>query len=187
MKIGIVTIRDKVWNVLITETLSEMATGLGGQTSLPAGNGMLFPIVPPRTVVVTTVPMLFNIDIGFIRDGAVYRIVDDAEPGNLVESIGWVDYFLEVNEVELLEIQPGDLVSIVVTGDVPAEPTNMMSMMTPMITMIMMIIIVSMMSGVMKQTVYADTQQQMDNPMTFYQTEIDEAFRQAIGRANKSQ
>ncbi len=67
---GTVTIRDKQWSVSLATTLSELEQGLGGLVGMPAQSGMLFDMGAPQIVQVTTVPMLFALDIALNRAGS---------------------------------------------------------------------------------------------------------------------
>lgn len=104
-----VTIRDKQWNVSVAAAFWELAQGLGGLASMPPETGMLFDLGFPQTIQVTTVPMLFPLDIAFLADSLVItEVYRDIEPGYLVTSILPARYFLEVNAGELEGIDAGD-------------------------------------------------------------------------------
>jgi len=107
---AIVTIKDKQWVVDIASTSWELVQGLGGLLELATGTGMLFDLGFEQTIEVTTVPMLFPLDVAFLSDGfsvtEVYRSVD---PGYLVTSQLPARYFLEVNAGELEGVEPEDV------------------------------------------------------------------------------
>ena len=63
---AVLTIRSKQWTVSLAITSSELAQGLGGLPSLAAQTGMLFDMGAPQIIQVTTVPMLFPLDIAFL-------------------------------------------------------------------------------------------------------------------------
>ena len=121
---AIVTIKDKQWVVDVTSTYLELAYGLGGLVELAAGTGMLFDLGWEQTIEVTTVPMLFTLDIAFIsEDMTVTEIYHNVERGNLVISQVPARYFLEVNTGELADIEPGTQVTVeymVTEGTMPA-------------------------------------------------------------------
>jgi len=107
---AIVTIKDRQWTVDVADTYLELTQGLGGLPELATGTGMLFDLGFEQTIEVTTVPMLFPLDIAFLSDDLsvteVYRAV---EPGYLVTSQVPARYFLEVNAGELEGIESGDV------------------------------------------------------------------------------
>lgn len=108
-----VTIAEKEWQVSIASLPWELSAGLGGVSSLPAGNGMLFDLGTERTVQVTTEPMLFPIDIIFVSDGStVVDVVRDIDPGNVLTQETPVRYFLEVNAGEAEGIHTGNVAEI---------------------------------------------------------------------------
>lgn len=108
-----VTIRDKKWSVAIANTPGDLAQGLGGVAGIAPGTGMLFDLGWEQTIQVTTVPMLFPLDVVFFSDSLVvtevYRQID---PGYLVASQLPARYFLEVNAGELEGIDSGDQASV---------------------------------------------------------------------------
>lgn len=108
-----VTIRDKLWNVSMATTPWELEQGLGGLAELPAGTGMLFDLGMEQTIQVTTVPMLFSLDIVFLSEALVItEIYRNIQPGYLVNSISSARFFLEVNAGETEGIESGDQVSV---------------------------------------------------------------------------
>ncbi|MFC1903073.1 ArdC-like ssDNA-binding domain-containing protein, partial [Chloroflexota bacterium] len=103
------TIRDKQWMVDIASTSWELSQGLGGLMELATGTGMLFDLGFKQTIQVTTVPMLFPLDIAFLSDDlSVTEVYRSVEPGYLVTSQVPARYFLEVNAGELEGVEPGD-------------------------------------------------------------------------------
>ena len=184
MYTGSVAIGAKNWYAWVATTTSEIASGLGGQLSLPSGSGMLFSLPTRQRVTVTTVPMLFNLDIAFIKDGVVSQIEQDVAPGRSIPSDETVDSFFEVNAGDLDGIIVGDAVSTEVYSI--AQQADMTPMMTQMMTVIIVVVMMSVVMGMFKtEEVYGCSQQVIDGSVIHFQTEIDEAFRQAIGRANK--
>lgn len=110
---AMVRIAETEWLVSVASLPWELSAGLGGWSSLPAGNGTLFDLGAERTVQVTTEPMLFPIDIIFVsEDGVVVNIVRDINPGNVVSQETPVRYFLEINASEAEGIHTGDVVEI---------------------------------------------------------------------------
>jgi len=104
-----ITIGDKQWQVSIADTPWELAQGLGGIPELRAGTGTLFDLGWEQIVQVTTVPMLFSLDIAFLSETLVItEIYRNIEPGYMVTSTLPAHYFLEVSAGELEGIDSGD-------------------------------------------------------------------------------
>ena len=120
---AIVSIRDKQWQAYLATTYAELTTGLGGQPSIPAGTGMIFDTGWQQVIQITTVPMLFPLDIAFFSEEfVVTEVYRNIEPGYLVTSMLPARYFLEVSTGELEGIESGDVMSIsVIQG---AETTD---------------------------------------------------------------
>lgn len=62
-----VTIKNKQWQVGVADTPWELAQGLGGLPELAPGIGMLFDTGWTQIIQVTTVPMLFPLDLSLIH------------------------------------------------------------------------------------------------------------------------
>ncbi|MDD4984672.1 MAG: DUF192 domain-containing protein [Dehalococcoidales bacterium] len=108
-----VTIRDKLWNVDVAATPWELEQGLGGLSEIPPGTGMLFDIGVEQAIQVTTVPMLFSLDIVFLSEALVVtEVYRDIQPGYLVNSTLPARYFLEVNAGETEGLENGDQVTV---------------------------------------------------------------------------
>jgi len=128
---AVITIGENQWAVDVAASASELAAGLGGIESIPAGTGMLFDLGFPQVVEVTTEPMLFNIDIIFISEGLqVVDVEQNIAPGYLVTEQTPVRYFLEVNAGEAEGIEVGD--SVVIT-DYQYSPPSSISQWMPTI------------------------------------------------------
>jgi len=107
---AIVTIKDRQWVVDVASTYLELTQGLGGLQEMAPETGMLFDLGIEQTIEVTTVPMLFPLDIAFFsEDLSVTEVYRGVEPGYLVTSQVPARYFLEVNAGELEGIEPGDV------------------------------------------------------------------------------
>jgi uncharacterized membrane protein (UPF0127 family) len=108
-----ITIGDKKWGVTIASTPGELVQGLGGVPEISPGTGMLFDLGWEQTIQVTTVPMLFPLDIAFFSYSLVatevYRHID---PGYTLTSQLPARFFLEVNVGELEGIESGDQASV---------------------------------------------------------------------------
>jgi len=127
---AIVSIKDKQWTVTVAALPWEIAQGLGGIPELPAGTGMLFDTGVEQIIEVTTVPMLFNLDIAFLSDDLVVtEVYRGIEPGYVVTSTKPSRYFLEVNAGELDSIEAGDSASIEIfpVEEVPVAGTDWVS------------------------------------------------------------
>ncbi|MCL0079832.1 DUF192 domain-containing protein [Dehalococcoidia bacterium] len=110
---AIVTIGPKQWEVYLATTYEEIIQGLGEVISIPPQTGMLFDLGYDQVITVTTVPMLFPLDIVFISsDLRVVDIARNVPPGNLVASDEFARYFLEVNAGETAGVQIGDEVHV---------------------------------------------------------------------------
>jgi uncharacterized membrane protein (UPF0127 family) len=108
-----ITIGDKQWQVSVADTPWELTQGLGGIPELPAETGMLFDLGWEQTVQVTTVPMLFPLDIAFFSETLVVtEVYRNIEPGYIVTSTLPARYFLEVNAGELDGIDTGDRATV---------------------------------------------------------------------------
>jgi len=128
---ALVMIKDKQWAVDIAVTPWELSQGLGGLLKLPLGTGMLFDLEYEQVIEVTTVPMLFPLDIAFLsEDLTVSEIYHDIEPGYIVTSQVPARYFLEVNAGEMVNVEPGDTVSLELLA-MQSEPV-VTNWMTPM-------------------------------------------------------
>jgi len=113
MRTGTVTIGEKQWQVSVAETPEELAAGLAGLGSIPAGAGMLFDLGAERAVQVTTEAMLFSIDIIFVSEALqVVDVVLGAPPGYIITQETPVRYFLELNAGEAESVETDDNVSI---------------------------------------------------------------------------
>jgi uncharacterized membrane protein (UPF0127 family) len=111
---ALLTIKDRQWAVDIANTPWEQSKGLGGVITLPSGIGMLFDMGYEKTIEVTTVPMLFPLDIVFLSDAFVItEIYRNIEPGYLVTSQQPTRYFLEVNAGELVDIEAGSQTEVI--------------------------------------------------------------------------
>lgn len=134
-KQAIVTIGNKEWITSLADTPWELAQGLGGITEIPQDTGMLFDMGFEQIIHVTTVPMLFPLDIAFLsEDMVVTEIYRDIQPGYLVTSTSTARYFLEVNAGELDGVDIGSQASVeilasVSTVEAPDWVTPMISLM----------------------------------------------------------
>ncbi len=114
-----ITINGKQWSISVATTPAELQAGLGGLASIPAGSGMLFDLGGDQAVSVTTVPMLFNLDIVFISSSLqVVDVIRNVAPGQILTENTPVRFFMEVNAGETQGIAAGNSVSI--TGYTPA-------------------------------------------------------------------
>ncbi|MDP3064974.1 MAG: DUF192 domain-containing protein [Chloroflexota bacterium] len=106
---ALVTIGEKQWSVAMATTPEELTQGLGGVAAIAPGTGMLFDLGQDQVIQVTTVPMLFPLDIVFIHSSqGVVGVARNAQPGFLVTSDGPARFFLEVNAGEAEGVQAGD-------------------------------------------------------------------------------
>ncbi|MFC1933364.1 ArdC-like ssDNA-binding domain-containing protein [Chloroflexota bacterium] len=133
---AVVTIEDKEWYVDVATLSWELPQGLGGLVELPPITGMLFDMGFEQTIEVTTVPMLFPLDIAFLSEElTVTEIYRDIEPGYLVTSQSPARYFLEVNSSELNSIESGASVSVeyLVVEEMTPAASELVSSIVPFI------------------------------------------------------
>jgi uncharacterized membrane protein (UPF0127 family)/antirestriction protein ArdC len=110
---AVVRIGDKEWLTDVAILPWELSQGLGGLVEIPPGTGMLFDLGFEQKIEVTTVPMLFTLDIAFLsRDMTITEVYRNIEPGYIVTSQLPARYFLEVNAGELAGIEAGASVSV---------------------------------------------------------------------------
>jgi len=122
---AIVTIRDKQWQTGIAAMPWELTQGLGSLAGLTPNTGMFFDTGYEQIIQVTTVPMLFPIDIVFFSESlAVTEIYPDIEPGFIVTPTSLARYFLEVNAGELEGINVGDVAQVEVLSLAETPPSN---------------------------------------------------------------
>ena len=146
-----VTIGDKKWSVAVANTVGELAQGLGGIPGVAPGTGMLFDLGWEQTIQVTTMPMLFPLDIAFFSDSLVvtevYRHID---PGYIVTSQLPAHYFLEVNAGELEDIDSGDQASV----ELLTLETSMPDWVSAMLDFIGLVVMSICLGGLLKELVW---------------------------------
>ena len=133
---AVVKIGDKEWFTDVATLTWELSQGLGGLVELPPATGMLFDMGFAQTIEVTTVPMLFLLDIAFLsEDLTVTEIYRDVEPGYLVTSQVPARYFLEVNAGEFAGIELGASVSVesLVTEEITPAASDLVSTVVPFV------------------------------------------------------
>jgi len=113
MLFGTIAVKNKQWNINIATNPWELTQGLGGLSDIPVQEGMLFDLGMPQTIQVTTMPMLFPLDIAFFSETLeITEVYRNIQPGYLVTSISPARYFLEVNAGELEGIESGDQATV---------------------------------------------------------------------------
>lgn len=151
---AIITIKNKEWLVDVAVLPSELSQGLGGIPEIIAGTGMLFDMGYEQTINVTTVPMLFPLDIAFLSDELVITgVYQNVNPGYLVTSQLLTRYFIEVNAGELHDITSGDqvVVELLPVEEVLVAP-NPIAMMFGMTGFLLLgLLVVSMASETVEQ------------------------------------
>jgi uncharacterized membrane protein (UPF0127 family)/antirestriction protein ArdC len=137
---AIVRIGDKEWFTDVATLPWELSEGLGGLAEIPLASGMLFDLGAEQTVQVTTVPMLFPLDIAFLSEQfTVIELYRNVELGYIVTSQIPARYFLEVNAGELADVEPGLLASVeflISEGIVPAA-SDLVSAVVPFVSFLM--------------------------------------------------
>ncbi len=122
---AVVTIGNKQWQTGIAATPWELTQGLGGLAELAPNTGMFFDTGYEQIIQVTTVPMLFPIDIAFFSESlAVTEVYPDVEPGFIVTPTSPARYFLEVNAGELEGIEVGDIAQVEILSLAETPPSN---------------------------------------------------------------
>ncbi|MFC2032075.1 ArdC-like ssDNA-binding domain-containing protein [Chloroflexota bacterium] len=121
----IITIDNKDWQISLAATPLDLSQGLGGLPEILPGTGMLFDTGFEQIIEVTTVPMLFSLDIAFLsEDFIVNEVYRNVALGYLVTSTTPARYFLEVNSGELEGIDTGDeaLAELLALEETPITP-----------------------------------------------------------------
>jgi len=164
---AVVTIRDKQWQCTIASTPQEWVSGLGGVESIPPGTGMLFDTGWEQIIQVTTVPMLFPIDIAFLSESLVVtEVYLNVEPGFIVTPTVPARYFLEVNASELEGIESGDvaLIKILSLAETPSTADWMPTMMTFLGFMVMGMFMVAIVKDLVKNTLETEKKSLLYGP-----------------------
>ncbi len=77
-----ISIGGKQWLTALASAPWELTQGLGGVAQMPAGTGMFFDLGFEQTITVTTVPMLFPLDIAFFSESLVVtEVYRNVQPG----------------------------------------------------------------------------------------------------------
>jgi len=120
-----VKIGDREWATDVATQPWELSQGLGGISELLAGTGMLFDLGWEQIIEVTTVPMLFPIDVAFFSENlTITEIYREVKTGYIVTSQLPARYFIEVNAGEMADIEVGNQaeISLLSTGTTAAAP-----------------------------------------------------------------
>ncbi|AII60191.1 hypothetical protein X793_03700 [Dehalococcoides mccartyi CG4] len=120
-----IQIGDREWLVDVATQPWELSQGLGGLSGLLAGTGMLFDLGWEQIIEMTTVPMLFPLDIAFFSENlTITEMYRNVEPGYLVTSQSPARYFLEINAGELADIEAGNQAKVVLLSSVNTAATS---------------------------------------------------------------
>ncbi|MFC1915214.1 ArdC-like ssDNA-binding domain-containing protein [Chloroflexota bacterium] len=133
---AVITIGNKEWFTDVATLSWELSQGLGGLVEIPPTTGMLFDMGFEQSIEVTTVPMLFPLDIAFLsEDLTVTEVYRNVEPGYFVTAQLPARYFLEVNAGELAGIEPGVSVSVesLVTEEMAPVASDLVSTVVPFV------------------------------------------------------
>jgi len=170
-----IIIGDKQWQVGVANTPWELTQGLGGLPELAPGTGMLFDLGWDQTVQVTTVPMLFPLDIAFFSETLVVtEVYRDIQPGYIVTSTLPARYFLEVNAGELDGTDTGDRATV--EAILPAQ-TVTPDWMTTMISLTGFVVIGMLTVNVVQDMVKGMFGQPGKNPALLHQMRPEANFK----------
>ena len=149
-----VAVNGKQWTVTVATTPAELAAGLSGIASIPAGTGMYFDMGSAQSsIAINMADMLFSLDIVFIdSSGVVVGILREVEPGEAAafDAGGGLGarYFLEVNAEEAEDVSVGDIAIIQIISNGPAPGTlDLNALINPLITIMVMGMMMKMMVG----------------------------------------
>jgi uncharacterized membrane protein (UPF0127 family) len=140
---GTIAINGVTWNVSLAVDPADLAQGLGGLASIPAKTGELFDLGSLQTIQVTTVPMLFPIDIVFLDSNLVVtEVYPNVAPNYLVTSDNPARYFLEVNAGEIASagVTVGNQAAEVITTPLVITSTSSTSSWTDILNAFMPLI-----------------------------------------------
>ncbi|MEK6861130.1 MAG: DUF192 domain-containing protein, partial [Nanoarchaeota archaeon] len=111
-----IKIGNNAYDVEVVTTDKDKHRGLSYRNNLPKKNGMLFLFSFSGTQTFYTKDMKFTIDILFIQDNKIFKIIDSAKPNvdDIYSSEGPCNMVLEINggECKKNNIEVGGLVSI---------------------------------------------------------------------------
>ena len=133
---AVVRIGEREWFTDVATLPRELSQGLGGLMEIPPATGMLFDMGFEQTIEVTTVPMLFPLDIAFLSEElTVTEVYRNVEPGYIMTSQLPARYFLEVNTGELAGIEAGVSVSVeyMVTEGMTPAASDLVSAVVPFV------------------------------------------------------
>ena len=119
---GTVTITPDVWTITYLTNPVDLANGLSGIPSLAAGYAVIFDMGRTGNIQVTTMNMLFNLDIVFLNaDHNVTEVWRNVAPGQILETEYPAAYFIEMNAGEASGIEVGDTAIVNTTSSDPTD------------------------------------------------------------------
>ena len=178
---GTVVIHGITWQVDVATTLAERQQGLGGLASIPPHTGMLFDMGATSPITVTTVPMLFNLDVLFLSaTGEVVEIQDNIAPGNEVSVATPCRYFLEVNGGEAADVDIGDMAEITIQEAPPPQQSQMSAILQAMTPIMIMGMVFGLLGGMMGSV--NGPQDKMQKPRTAGHHSISGQDRRVLER-----
>jgi len=178
---GIITIRDKQWSVSIANTPWELTQGLGGVAGIPSGAGMLFDTGWEQYITVTTVGMLFPLDVAFLSESlVVVDLIQHFQPGYNLTSTVPARFFLEVNAGEMDGVDLGDraYVELLPLQEEPIWVTLPTLMMNMMMAIFPIVVVGAFGVGMMK----AISGGSSSNPDTYPRSAIPEPYAREVRR-----
>lgn len=109
---AIIAVRDKQWLVSLTSFPWELKfrRGVGDP---PSGIGLVLDMGGEQIIEVTTLPMLYCLDVAFLSESLVIvELYRNVSPGSQVASTLPVRYFFEVSSGDFQDIDTGDRVTL---------------------------------------------------------------------------
>lgn len=119
---GTITYGLNTWTITYLTNPTDLANGLSGVNALSPGYAVLFDMNSSSIITVTTMNMLFNLDIVFTNaSGVVTEVWRNIAPGQVFQTEHPAMYFIEMNAGEAVGVEVGDTGVVVVTSTDPTD------------------------------------------------------------------